>query len=112
MKEKNKCRTVEEITEEILVVQELDERIANNGGLIYKVLRKNLISHEQNNDTTAKIMKYVEDSKESPSLVYLLRFKTLATLAVLAGLYFFGHILFRMIEHWVPIQKLVESLLP
>jgi len=106
------CRTVEEITEKDLIVQELDDRIKNSGGLIYKVLRKNYISHEQNTDNQVEIMEYIRESKKSPSIIWLLKNKPVATIAVLFTLATTYYIMFHLIEYTVGFQKIVEGFLP
>ena len=106
------CRSIDEITKNDVIVQQLDEKIKDSGGLIYKVLRKNYISHEQNNDNTAEIMGYIKEQEKSPSLTWLLKNKFLATSAVLFSLATAFYIIFHLIEYSIGFQKMVEGLFP
>lgn len=106
-------RTIKEITEDNIVIQQMDAQIAADGDgnetLMIRVLRKNFISTEQNKDNNTEVLEHVKEQKKNPSLIYLLRYKTGVTLGVLFGIYLLGNILFRMIEYFVPLSKMIES---
>ena len=113
MKEMKECRTVEEITEQNLVVQQLDTAIEKNEGdvLIHKVLRLNLISHEQNKDNFGEVKKFVRLSLKNPSLLWLFRYKTVSTItAILAGSLSI-YVILRLIEITIGLEKIIESVL-
>lgn len=67
-------------------------------------------------DTDEKLAQHIEDAKDNPSLVWLLRNRTKKTLATSGSAFLSGvlflFILFRMLEILVGFEKLVEGLVP
>ena len=110
------CRTVEEITEQNLVVQQLDTVIEKNNDdesvLIHKVLRLNLISHEQNNDNQSEILDHVKIAKKNPSLVWLLRFKFLKTSAVIIIFLTIYYVVFHLVEYSIGFDEIIKAVIP
>ena len=113
MKERKECRTVEEITEQNLVVQQLDTAIEKNEGdvLIHKVLRLNLISHEQNKDNFGEVKKFVKISLKNPSLLWLFRYRTRNTIAAVLTGFLSIYVILRLLEITIGFEKLIESVM-
>ena len=89
------CMTVDEITKENIVIQELDDYIAGNGDrkdtLVMRVLKQNMITNIQIQQDLEPLAK---NMRESPSLLSLFKNKTLKTAGVVALLSFFMFMVF------------------
>ena len=110
------CRTIEEITEKDLIVQELDSYICKNGHdrdtLMMKVLRSNYIRHIQTEDTLVEVKRFIEESTKSPSIPWLLRNQTSRTFVGITGWWLAMYVVFRLIEISVGLEELVKGILP
>jgi len=106
----NMCRTMKEISMNDPLVQELDDYITANNlppteKLLLRLAKHNYIFSMQTKED-------IQDMKENPSLLYLLRHKTRPTLVTLfsigAGWYF----LFHIIDHFVGFEEVLNLWIP
>ena len=110
------CRTIEQITEDCIIVQEMNDYIKENGAdeketLMMRVVRATFISGEQNKDDHIEILKHIEKADKNPSLVYLLRFKPRNTLSVILSVLLGTFVIFRLIEIFFGLENLVKAVL-
>lgn len=110
-------RTPGVITQQNVVLQEVDDFIAENSidpaiKLLLRMGRRNFVTTEQVKDVQEVVVRKVDVLEKNPSLIYLFRTETKKTLAtgglVLGGAYFIYHILEAMfglesfITSWIP----------
>lgn len=107
------CQTIEEITEEHIIVQDLDKYIAKNGDtqttLVMRVLRRNYISDIQIKQDLQPLIKC---NKESPSISWMLKNKTVKTVASVSFVLFSSYLVCRVLETVVGLDKLLMAWMP
>lgn len=111
------CRTVEEIKQDNIILQEVDEFISENNidpvqKLILRVVRRNFIATEQIKDDQEPLLDFLEDSKESPSIIWLLKNQPQSTMAVLFSVFSFLYVTAHIIEHFLGFEAILKAWIP
>lgn len=105
------CMTVEEITQENIVIQELDDYIAANGDkkdtLVMRVLKQNMITGIQIQQDLEPLAEHVKLCIESPSLARQLKNRMLVTAGKIVLV---GFVMFMAFYTFVEVVGYAEAL--
>ena len=100
-----------------LVIQDLDEHIANNHlepgeKLVFRLLRHNYVNDIRFDLRLKPVTEHAEECRKNPSLLYAFRNETGKVIGLWALMVMLSGIVYSILEHVLGVRGLIEALLP